>query len=81
MDLGHRKHDRQRVSLSGALKVGGNPGGAAIPCRIEDLSVGGARVAPAGAIADLPATVMLEIEKFGAYSADVVWRPGRPKSA
>jgi hypothetical protein len=38
------------------------------------LSVGGARVTPAGEIVQVPAIVMLEIEKFGAYPADVVWR-------
>ena len=73
MDLGHRKHDRQHVSLAGVLKAEGNPGGPEFSCRIEDLSVGGARVALEAASAHVPALVMLEIETFGAYPAEVVW--------
>ncbi|MEK7246222.1 MAG: PilZ domain-containing protein [Pseudomonadota bacterium] len=73
MDLGHRKHDRQHVALAGVLKAEGNPGGAEFSCRIEDLSVGGARVALEAGSAHVPALVMLEIETFGAYPADVVW--------
>ena len=75
---------RQNVSLSGVVKAEGNPGAPGYPCKIEDLSVGIARVAliagSAGGLAraerqsnDVPARVMLEIEKFGAYAADVVW--------
>jgi hypothetical protein len=79
----HRRHERQSVSLSGLLKVEGNPGGAH-GCTIEDLSVGGARVrltaaGDAGGLAraerdsNAPGRVLLEIEKFGAYPAKVVW--------
>jgi hypothetical protein len=68
----NRRHDRQSVSLAGALKAEGNPG-TAFPCRIEDLSVGGARVALQAASAHVPKSVLLEIEKFGAYPAEVVW--------
>jgi hypothetical protein len=73
MDLDNRKHDRQNVSLAGKLKAEGNPGATEFPCRIEDLSVGGARVALEAGSAHVPASVMLEIETFGAYSAEVVW--------
>jgi hypothetical protein len=72
MDLEHRKHERQNVSLAGKLKAEGNPG-TEFPCRIEDLSVGGARVALAAASAHVPANVLLEIETFGAYDAEVMW--------
>lgn len=83
MELSNRKHDRRRVALAGVLKPDGEAVGD-LPCVIEDLSVGGARVVlragSAGGLAraerqsvDVPALVMLEIEKFGAYSAEVVW--------
>lgn len=78
----NRRHDRQSVSLEGRLKAEGNPG-MAFPCRIEDLSVGGARVvlqaASAGGLAraerdsNMPARVLLEIGRFGAYPAEVAW--------
>ncbi len=78
MDLGHRRHDRQSVSLAGVVKAEGIAGAPGYPCQIEDLSVGGARVALAAASAGKLARVTLEIEKFGAYAADVVWtRPPR----
>ncbi|MCC7016011.1 MAG: PilZ domain-containing protein [Rhodospirillales bacterium] len=72
MSPDNRRHDRQRVSLAGILKAEGPPG-TAFPCRIEDLSVGGARVALQAASAHVPTHVFLEIEKFGAYEAEVVW--------
>lgn len=72
MDQGNRQHDRQRVSLVGVLRADGGAGGG-VPCTIEDLSVGGARIAQQNVTFHAPARVVLEIGSFGAYSADVKW--------
>ncbi len=68
----NRRHDRQSVSLAGAIKSEADASFKR-ECRIEDLSVGGARVALIGAEGRMPERALLEIAAFGAYPVEVAW--------
>jgi hypothetical protein len=68
----NRRHDRQGVSLAGTLKSEDDTGYARA-CRIEDLSVGGARIGLIGADTRMPERPLLEIATFGSYPVEVAW--------
>jgi hypothetical protein len=68
----NRRHDRQSVSLAGTLKSEADASFKRA-CRIEDLSVGGARIALIGADTRMPERPLLEISTFGAYPVEVAW--------
>lgn len=67
-----RQHARNSISLTGILRAGNAPGASAVGCEIQDLSVGGVRIALAAPM-DVPTAVVLEIGQFGSYAAEVAW--------
>lgn len=69
-----RQHARNSISLTGILRAGNAPGAPAVGCEIQDLSVGGVRIALAAPM-DVPVAVavVIEIGQFGSYVAEVAW--------
>jgi hypothetical protein len=67
-----RKHARRLVTLRAVLRAGDDADGPVVECKIRDLSVGGACVEAADAVASAP-NLILDIDRFGRYSAELVW--------
>jgi hypothetical protein len=69
-----RRHERISVSFFGTVRL---TAGRSAECLVVDLSAGGAKIMLGEHLAIAPADpVGLEIEKFGAFRAEAVWRRG-----
>jgi PilZ domain len=69
-----RQHPRVGVSFLASLRHGA---GGATECLVIDLSLGGAKVAFTEPVSLAPGeAVALEIEKFGTFRAETMWRRG-----
>lgn len=67
-----RKEERREVSFVAEISAGRQ----VLGCRLQNISVGGARIELDGQIEPGPA-VFLSIEPFGKFPVEIAWNRGR----